>query len=143
MTNIWRFSLVLAFSIILDQVLKGIAQGFLDHGTTVELLPRLLFGSFSVAKVSNGVNSLLIFFTVIVSFLLLRSIVLNRNMSFMAGMARTFILSYLCSNFLDRMGNEYIVNYLSYFDMNFSLSLAMLFFGIVILFLMSFRERFA
>ena len=122
MNNIWKYSLVLAFSIIIDQLVKGTAQSLIvNEGGVVSLLgplnfvrirnEELIFG-LSLPFFNTYANTFAIVICTFLIFLCLRKIVHFRNRSPITGWAYTLLLTGLFTSWLDRVSQGFTLGYL-------------------------------
>jgi lipoprotein signal peptidase len=132
MNNIWKYSLVLAFSIIADQLVKGTAQSLISaEGGVVPLFSflsfvrlrneNLIFG-LKMPFLESYANGLAILTCSLLIFWCLKKIVINRNKSPLKGWAYTMLLTGLFTSWLDRISQGFTLDYL---QVNFGSSLAL------------------
>ena len=123
MNNIWKYSLVLAFSIILDQLIKGTAQSLIPtEGGTVPLFgilsfvrlrnPDLIFG-ISLPVLGTYSNGIALSVCSALIFLTLKKIVFYRNRNPLKGWAYTLLVTGLFTSWLDRATQGFTLDYLS------------------------------
>ncbi len=122
MNNIWKYSLVLAFSIILDQLLKGTAQSLISmEGGFHPISDTFLFVRESNAGLIFGLHpffdlktlntfSWIVTLVFIIHFL--RRIVFYRNRSPIRGWGYTLLLMGFFSSWLDRYSQGSTLDYL-------------------------------
>ncbi|MCR9203628.1 MAG: signal peptidase II [Halobacteriovoraceae bacterium] len=122
MNNIWKYSLVLAFSIICDQLTKGSIQSLLEYeGATYSLIDPILsvirernYGflmgiTFGLSpKLTNGLCAGLNSFLMMVC---LYRIVVFRNTHPILGWGYTLLFSGLFTSWLDRLSQGFTLNY--------------------------------
>ena len=122
MNNIWKFSLVLAFSIMGDQLIKGTIQSFIQNNSDHYIIFDQIF---YLVRERNYKQILgLSFFdkvlldnylaVVIDSILILGSlymIIINRNKNLFLGWSYTLILSGLLTSWIDRITQGFTLNY--------------------------------
>ena len=139
MNNIWKYSLILCFTVIVDQLIKGTAQTVVPNlGDYSELasgvfLTRLGNSNF-IFGIDFGLNSwtntIAQYFDLILCFVCIWWIVLWRNIAPHKGWCLTLILTAIFSSWLDRSLYGYTLDYIS-LGKSFSSSIAdlYLFFG--------------
>lgn len=123
MQNIWKYSLLLAFSIIIDQLFKGSAQSLVDVPNSHELIfsplflvrARSFFFAFNLDLGLSALWSNRISLVVIVSLLVLSLwwTVKWRNSRPLAGWSLSLISCGLFSSFMDRYSHGYTLDYLA------------------------------
>lgn len=133
MNNIWKYSLVLSFTIIIDQLIKGTAQSLIANLGDFSLLakniyltrignPSFIFG-LDVGLGALWSNRIALYLDLILSFISIWWIVKWRNRAPVKGWFLTLILTALLSSWLDRSMHGYTLDYLA-ITQNFSLSIA-------------------
>ncbi len=133
MNNIWKYSLVLSFTIIIDQLIKGTAQSLIPAlgGFSVlvsELYLTRLGNSNFILGIDIGIssvwmNQIALYFDLILSFVCIWWIVKWRNRFPVKGWFLTLILTALFSSWLDRSMHGHTLDYLA-ITKKFSFSLA-------------------
>jgi lipoprotein signal peptidase len=155
MNNIWKYSLVLAFSIILDQLIKGTSQSLiLEDGGVSPLIGDLFFTRFknndfvfglSIPLLKNYQNTISMFFSLGIIFYSLKAVVKNRNKKPLKGWAYTLIISGFFTSWLDRVSQGFTLDYLGlqFNDTIFAFSLGdiMTVLGILMITFIETRER--
>lgn len=135
MNNIWKYSLVLAFSIIIDQLIKGTAQSLVpsEGGTSAifEFLyfcrirnSELVFG-INIPLISSIQNTLAILFDFVISGLCLWYTVKFRNKFPIMGWGLSILLAGTFTSLMDRWTQGFTLDYflIKLGEINFSLSL--------------------
>jgi|GEM_PF-2148478 len=123
MNNIWKYSLLLAFGVIIDQLAKGSAQSLisvpggedyigLGFSFTRVTNSGLIFG-LTVPSLGSYLNSLSVACSSLVIIILIRQIILWRNMRPHFGWALSLILLGVFSSWLDRISHAKTLDYLS------------------------------
>lgn len=154
MNNIWKYSLVLAFSIIVDQLIKGTAQSLIvNDGGVVHLFGPLsfvrirnlffIFG-FNISFLSEYINAISLTVCTGLIFWTLKKIVINRNINPLKGWAYTLFLIGLFSSWLDRVTQGFTLSYLKvdfgFLMVPFSVGDIFFFCGIIAILFMEIRE---
>lgn len=122
MNNIWKYSLVLAFSIILDQLVKGTAQSLIpSEGGVVDLFgplsfvrirnENLIFG-LPLPLITSYANALAIISSSSLILWSLKRVVINRNVNPLKGWAYTLFLTGLFTSWMDRATQGFTLDYL-------------------------------
>jgi len=152
MKNVWRFSLFLAFSSIIDQLVKGSIQSILDYEGMVKPVAgtwllvarhgKSFFNfSFYPSLIGGNFNGISIFvLTLLCCFCLYRGIKF-RNKGSILGWSYTFLLSGAFSSWLDRVSQGFVLKYIRLEVLGFSIATSIgeaLFWGG--LFMVSFLE---
>lgn len=125
MNNVWKYSLVLAFSIILDQLIKGSIQSLLEYeGAVKELISSFFyvirernyafFGGITIAPLKTYINSIAILFDSVLMFTNIYRLVWFRNRLPLLGWGHTLILAGLFTSWLDRYSQGFTLNYLMF-----------------------------
>jgi hypothetical protein len=112
MTNIWRYSLIFAFTIILDQLIKGTIQGFLGSQEVVEVFSGLIIQEIKTPPSELWLNRCLYLSSLLGLVYMIRNTILYRNKNFLLGLFRTFIMIGLFTTFLDFSTTGYFVDYI-------------------------------
>lgn len=123
MQNIWKYSLLLAFSIIIDQLFKGSAQSLVDMPNSFEVLfePFYLIRSrnfYFIFNIDLGLSKLwsnrlsLILILTLLGFAFWWT-VKWRNTRPLAGWSLSLVACGLFSAFMDRYSHGYTLDYLS------------------------------
>lgn len=132
MNNIWKYSLVLAFSIICDQLIKGSIQSLLEYeGATKPLFGSLLtvvrernyhflFG-ISFGETAKIANILSITLNSTLMMVCLYRTVIFRNNNPLLGWGYTLAFSGLFTSWMDRLSQGFTLNYFSFFGVSTSL----------------------
>ncbi|MAF77756.1 MAG: hypothetical protein CME60_06305 [Halobacteriovoraceae bacterium] len=152
MNNIWKYSLVLSFTVIADQLIKGTAQsliptlgGFSVLFSEVYLTrlanPFFIFG-IDLGLSSSWSNEISEYLNLLLCFPAIWWIVKWRNRAPHKGWCLTLILTALFSSWLDRNLHGHTLDYLS-ITKNFSFSIAdlYLFIGLMGLTFFTLKER--
>ncbi len=126
MNNIWRYSLIFAFTVIIDQLTKASVQGFLGSQTVVEVFSGLVIQEIKTQKIEMWLNRSLYSLSFLALIYMIRNTIIYRNKSFYLGLLRTFIMIGLFTTFLDLSSLGYFVDYI--YVVGFPLSLGKLFF---------------
>lgn len=148
MNNIWKYSLVLAFSIILDQLLKGTAQSLIPMpGEVYEVYSSFFFVRevnpyfpFGIKIISQYANTICWITHVGLIFYSLKKIIYFRNRNPIKGWGVTFLLMSFFTSWLDRYSQGSTLDYLaigsrnthfsfSYGDISFFIGLVILFYS--------------
>lgn len=133
MNNIWKYSLVLSFTIIIDQLIKGTAQSLIPNLGGFSLLAsevyltrlgnaNFIFG-FDIGLGATWTNRIALYFDFIMSFVSIWWIVKWRNKAPLKGWFLSLILTALFSSWLDRTMHGYTLDYLA-ITKKFSFSIA-------------------
>ncbi len=144
MNNIWKYSLVLAFSIIADQLIKGTAQSLLlEQNSTAAFLgplsfarllnPNLIFG-IKISALGDYQNLICHLIDLLLIFWILKKIVYYRNRGPIIGWGYTLWLMGVFTSWLDRVSHGYTLDYLSLGKFSFSLGDIYTVLGLVIIF---------
>lgn len=131
MNNIWKYSLVLAFSIIIDQLVKGTAQTLIvEPNSSLDLYGilsfvrtenhGLLFG-FKLPFFETYQNLICHILDLGIIFWILKKIVFYRNRSPILGWSYTFWLVGIFTSWLDRVTLGYTLDYLKLKSWAFSM----------------------
>ncbi|MCF8058022.1 MAG: signal peptidase II [Bacteriovoracaceae bacterium] len=122
MNNIWKYSLILAFSIILDQLIKGTSQSLIleDGGISNLIGPLsfvrfknayLIFG-FNISTIKSYQNSIAILFSSGIIVYSLKEAIKNRNISPITGWSYTLMIAGFFTSWLDRISQGFTLDYL-------------------------------
>lgn len=123
MNNIWKYSLVLAFSIIIDQLIKGTAQSLLLEPTSIMPIVSLfnfvraenhgvIFG-IEPSFMRNYQNTICHLLDLALMVWVLKKIIYFRNKSPLLGWGYNLWLVGLFTSWLDRVTLGYTLDYLS------------------------------
>lgn len=143
MNNIWKYSLVLAFSIICDQLIKGSIQSLLEYeGATKPLFKSLVLiirernyffpMGFSLGASEKIANTIAILADSLLMFGCLYRIVIFRNKDPFMGWGYTLIFSGLFTSWMDRFSQGFTLNYLSFLGISTSFGDLLFLFGLII-----------
>lgn len=143
MNNIWKYSLVLAFSIICDQLIKGSIQSLLEYeGATKPLFDSLVLiirernyffpMGFSFGASEKVVNTIAIIIDTLLMFGCLYRIVIFRNKDPFMGWGYTLVFSGLFTSWMDRFSQGFTLNYFSIGGLSTSLGDLLFLSGLVI-----------
>jgi len=133
--NIWKFSLVFSFTIIVDQLIKASIQGFVESQSQFEIIPYVYFTESRFLKVAMPWSKVLAYTSLLTMFYVSKNVVIYRNKSFFLGLMRTFLMVGLFTVFLDQISLGYIVNYINLFGViNLSIGKVYLIVGSIALF---------
>ncbi len=121
MNNIWKYSLVLAFSIILDQLLKGTSQSLIAApGEFHEVYSYVFlvretnpFWPFGIDIFPSYANTICWIFHIFLIFYSLKKIVYFRNRDPLKGWAITFLLMGFFTSWLDRFSQGRTLDYIA------------------------------
>jgi lipoprotein signal peptidase len=131
MNNIWKYSLVLAFSIIADQLIKGTAQSLLLEQNSTAVIwgslsfarllnPYLIFG-INIPQLGEYQNLICHLIDLLLIIWILKKIIYFRNRGPVIGWGYTLWLMGIFTSWLDRVSHGYTLDYLSLQGMSFSL----------------------
>ncbi len=142
MNNIWKYSLVLSFTIIIDQLIKGTAQSLISTLGGFSLIaspfyltrmtnPNFIFGlDIGIGPIWS--NKISLYADLLLSCYSIWWIVKWRNKAPVKGWFLTFILTALFSSWLDRSMHGHTLDYLSlYQKISFSIADIYLFVGLL------------
>ena len=122
MQNIWKYSLLLAFSIIIDQLLKGSAQSFVEIPEAKEVFFHPLYilrerNFFFMFGIDLGLtplwsNRLCLFFNYALLGTLFWWTVIWRNRRPIAGWSLSLMACGIFSSTMDRYSHDFTLDYL-------------------------------
>jgi len=152
MQNIWKYSLVLSFTIIIDQLIKGTAQSLIPSLGGFSLI----FPSFYLTRLANpyfifgidiGIgpkwsNGIALYLDLILSCVSIWWIVKWRNRATAKGWFLTLILTALFSSWLDRSMHGHTLDFLSIGKVyNFSVADLYYIVGVIGLTILTLKEK--
>lgn len=141
MTNIWRYSLIFAFTVIIDQLIKGTTQGFLGSQESLVLFDYLIIKEVKTSQISLWTNRFLYCSSVLFLIYMMKNTIVYRNKSFINGLFRTFIMIGLFTTFLDLSSMGYFVDYIYLFKIPLSLGKILFIIGAISLLFINLKGK--
>lgn len=151
MNNIWKYSLVLAFSIIVDQLVKGTAQTLIaEPNSSLDLYGLisfvrtenhgLIFG-LELPFLKTYQNLICHLLDLGIIFYILKKIIFYRNRSPLLGWSYTFWLVGVFTSWLDRVTLGYTLDYLKLKSWAFSMGDLYTIIGLLMIGLLELRYK--
>ena len=141
MNNIWKFSLIFAFTVIFDQMLKGTVQGFMESDGSYKIFEGVYLKAIIGTQIENYLLLVCQLICLAVLIYLIRNIILYRNKSLLKGMLRTFSMIGVFTLLLDLLFTGYFVDYISIFGFGLSLGKVLLILSVPSLVIMNMRDN--
>ncbi len=141
MNNIWRYSLIFAFTVIIDQLIKGTTQGFLGSENSLVVFDFLVIQEIKTNKIGLWLNRFLYYSSAVSLIYMIKSTIVNRNKSFSKGLFRTFIMIGLFTTFLDLSSLGYFVDYIYFFKVPLSIGKLLFVIGLVSISIINFKKE--
>lgn len=125
MARIWKYTLIISFIILADQLTKGIVQSKMSFGESIPVIDG--FFSFTYVKnpgaafglgadAESWVRKLLFLFLPVIACMWLATLIWKtRNKQLLLGLAYSLILAGAIGNLIDRFSYGYVVDFLDFY----------------------------